>query len=470
MRTLVVGAGTTGTFLAYCLAVRGVPVVLAERRTLGNAGARWINGVERDLLTSLQLPEAPSGLVFHDGGRFILSTPDGAHRVTVAEPPQVELDMRVLGQWLLDLARDAGAQVRERTRVDIGPADGGSREVSLNGRAERFDVVLDARGYHDGTLRELPEEDRLPFTPVLDVCAAHQGVYRVRDADAARAWLAENGIFPGDTWCRSGVEGGYSVLNCCLDHDGDRIAVLTGSMWRDAYRPGGTIAGDFVRRHAFIGKRLFGGGRLIPLAPPTGSLVEDHLVRVGDAAGQVFPLHGSGIAQGMRAADLAANAVAAALQIGDTTARGLWGYNVAWQRNTGALDAFHQPLRQLSSSLTTDENRVLLAHGLLGPSTVEASLAQRLPSLDPGALLGAAMGLGEVLPLVPRLAAAARLARAMHTHWRGFPGRGPKGEYVSWLARARSLTEKSQALALSGDGDGSLPFGTGDGVAGSSAP
>lgn len=457
MRCLVVGAGTTGTFLAFALASRGVPVVLAERRSLSNAGARWVNGVQADLLGSLQLPPPPDGLVFHAAERFVMSAADSAHRVTVEEPPLVEMDMRALGAWLLELAEGVGVEVRPRARVVLGPAEDGERLVTVNGRAERFAVVLDARGYHEGLLEEIPEADRLPFTPALDVCAAFQGVYDVRDPEAARIWLGEHGISPGDTWSRAGVEGGYSVLNVCLSEAGDALAVLTGSMQRQGYRPGGTIAGDFVRSMAFVGRRRFGGGRLIPLAPPSASLVEDSLVRVGDAAGQVFPLHGSGIAQGMRAADLAANAVAAALQLGDTSAHGLWSYNVQWQRGEGATNAFHQPLRLLTSSFTREETCAVLEHGLLGSSTLRAGLAQQLPPVDAGALVGATLGLGEVWPILPRVAAAGMLARTMQAHWRAFPRRGPRGEYTSWVRRARALVERAQALALSGTGDGSLP-------------
>lgn len=454
---LVIGAGTAGATVARGLALRGVDVLLVERRTRENAGACWVNGVQSELWEELELGPPPADLLHHRGGRFLLADRNGELRQTVEEPPQEEVDMRALNRWLLGLAEEAGVRTRFRTRAEVLEARRGSRMVRLNGGApEAFDVVVDARGYQDAPLPgDLYGQQAL--TPALDVCNAWQAVYAVRDPGAARDWLREMALEPGDTLARTGVEGGFSTCNVMVDEALQTCAILCGTMHREGYRSGGGIAADARKELGFLGKRIYGGGGLIPLAPLASQFVADSYVAIGGRAGQIFPQHGSGVALGMRSAACAANAVAAALQLGDPSRYGLWGYNVAWQRRWGAHAAFYQPLLWLSSSLSAAESALLLRAGVLNAHTTRAALALRPPTLRLPDPLRLARQLPELVPILPRLALAFHLARRLQAHHQAFPSRGPRGAWEGWHTTWRRLMQRAQALALSGDADGSLP-------------
>jgi len=449
MECLVIGAGTAGAAVAYFLAAKGVRVTLVDARERRNVGASWLNGVELSLFDDLELPEPPEGVIYHAAERFIMQAGDEGPRVVIDRPPVVEVDMRALNQWLLDLAESAGVTLRFRTRAVVGDGVPGGRRVSLRGSEEVAQMVVDASGV------TLATDDA--FIPELDQCTAYQAVYRITKPDAARDWLHAQDLRLGDTLSRGAVEGGYSILNTCVFDGAERLAVLTGVMHREGYRSAGRVAADFVRAHAWIGAKEFGGGGLIPLRAPSPTFAEHALLRIGNSAGHVFPAHGSGVALGIRAAALASNTVAAALQVGDVSERGLWSFHRDYYTGMGKVCLEYQPLRYLSASFSVEEFRLALRSGLIDATALADGLAQRplAPRLSP--LTGAWRCGIELLPLAPRFATAVALAFALRKHAASIPARGAHGEVAAWLGTYQKLMKRAQALALSGTPDGSLP-------------
>jgi flavin-dependent dehydrogenase len=63
---------------------------------------------------------------------------------------------------------------------------------------------------------------------------------------------------------------------------------------------------------------------------------DNHLIVLGDAAGQIDPLTGEGIQYAMDAAEIAAAVLAECFAGGDFSARRLQRYHAAWQRAFGA--------------------------------------------------------------------------------------------------------------------------------------
>jgi flavin-dependent dehydrogenase len=446
---IVVGGGVAGAATAYFLATRGAKTLLLDARERANVGATWINGVDVGIFDDIDLGAPPDSIVFSRPPRFVMQAAKGAGRVVIDHPPQTEIDMKALGAWLIERCEAAGVEVRFRARASILPAERESRSVEVRGKAISADVVVDAAGLTSSDWRAHIDEP-------IDVCSAYQGVWTVRDADAARAYLAAQRVQPGDTLSLVGVEGGYSIINVCVDRDATHAAILTGAMHRPGYRSGARMASEFARGVGWLGRRERGGGGLIPLRAPLPSFVDDRLVRVGDAAGQVFPVHGSGIALGMRAGDMAANAVAAAIQLGDVRATGLWAYNVAWQRRYGALCGVYQPIRYLASSLSPDEVNLLIEAGVMSRTSVRAGMAQDLPKVDVMALTRLVPRLPALAPLAPRLALVGLTSAQLLAHFKRFPGRGPGVEFDNWARKHDSLMARAASIARMGPGDGSF--------------
>lgn len=439
----VIGAGSAGAATALWLARKGVRVQLIDARPRHAVGASWINGVLPELLRELEVADAP-GVVAHTPHAFVMQVGTAGPRATVPTPPVVEVDMAAMTAALLTRCEQAGVTLRFGARVRIGDATPQGREVTCDGETIRIPLVVDAAGLPVGSHAK-SLGGRASEAALRDLCSAWQGVFHVNDLAAARGFFEARGLPDDVTLSMAGIEGGYSILNVSLNAEASQVAILTGAMHRDGLRSGAQIARDFVATMPWIAQRLRGAGGLIPLSPLDHTLVEDSLLRVGNAAGQVFPLHGSGVMPGLIAAGLAANAASAALQIGDLSAGQLWPYAWEYQTGHGAICARYQPLRSLSDGLTADEAALLVAAGVVGPDSLRVGLAQEPPVRDPRVVAGVASYAGRFAPLLPRLLRALYLEDRMARHWAAFPRQRPRGPLV-WAERADRLLAASRLL------------------------
>lgn len=355
----IVGAGTAGSALASHAARAGMRVVCLDRRPLGEAGARWVNGVPCWMFREAGLDEPRGDEHLGHGHPFHLVAGHGPARVVVREHDLLDVDMRLLVARLQRAAIEAGADLRGEVRVHGLRA--GSLSTSVGDVRARW--FVDASGLAGARLLAQP---RLPRA---DVCAAAQEVRAVRDPAGARAFLERHGVEPGSTLCFTSIAGGYSILSVRVD--GDRVSLLTGSVPALGHPGGARLLASFVAEQPWIGGFLFGGARAIPLGRPR-VLWQGNVALLGDAGGQVFSAHGSGIGLGL----VAARQLADALARGD----GLEGYARAFRRRWGVLLLGYDLLRRLSRRLGAREVGWMMRAGLLNEASVRAALEQRMPS------------------------------------------------------------------------------------------
>jgi flavin-dependent dehydrogenase len=389
----IVGAGTSGAAAARYFAEQGAKVVCVERRPLAEAGARWVNGITRAAMAEARI-ELPDAARFGDPHTFHLVSDAG--RVTVRGHDVVDVDMRALVALLQEQARAAGAVLAGDTAV-LGRD--GAYLVTDAGRV-RARWIVDASGLAGARLLDQP------LMATEHLCAAAQGVFEVRDRDAAHAWFAAAGIPPGEVYARLGVAGGFSVLNVRLHDGGHTIGILTGSIPALGFPSGKAILDKLVREQPWIGARVFGGQGAIPLRRPYDRLARDNVALLGDAACQVFPAHGSGIGAGILAAKLLA----------DTLSRGgtLREYEVSWHRRWGGLFAAYDAFRRWNQTMEPAQLDDLMAGGMLDEAFARAGLDQTFPRLSLGALSPKARALRRRPGLVPGLARVAAQVIGAH--------------------------------------------------------
>ena len=325
----VIGLGTAGAAVAAFLAEGGMRVAALDRRPPGEAGARWVNGVPAWMFqeAGVSLPEAPE--LRGAGQPFHLVCGMGPSRVTLRDTGVLEVDMRHLVARLQERAQRAGARLLGE--VTVTRYEGGVLETSEGPLEAAY--VIDASGLGGAGLMTStsPGPEHL--------CAAAQGVYEVEDLEAAQAYMTRHRVEPGDTLCFTGIAGGFSILNVRL-HNG-RLSALTGSIPGLGFPSGKAIMDRFVADHSWVGARVFGGSRAIPLSRPVDRLVEGNVALLGDAARQVFTVHGSGIGIGM----IAARTLADTLLSGEP----LDTYGVRWMRGLGALQGTYEVFRRFSA-------------------------------------------------------------------------------------------------------------------------
>ncbi len=380
---IVCGAGSAGAALAGMAASRGLRVLVLERRTLDRAGASWVNDVPGWMFDEAGVAR-PEGAELHAsaGVTLIAGFDRSAPRVTVRPEDFLGVDMRGLVSRLQDDALRAGAELRggEQVREIVHGAD--EVVVTTASGAHRARFLVDASG-----LSGAAALGKMHGSP-RDVCAAAQEVRRVRDERAADAFFSAHGARDGDVTVFTGVAGGYSIVNVRRHHD--RVFVLTGTIPADGHPSGKALLDTFVADHPWIGERVFGGARAIPLTYARPLVARGRLAALGDAASQVFSAHGSGTGAGLVAARMLADALRAC---------DLAQYQHAWQRRFGLLFSSHDLFRRLAQGLEIADLSALIGDGVLGEGAVQAALAQRFPPLD-----GAIFRAGRALSRRPALA------------------------------------------------------------------
>src|SRR5699024_3547593 len=109
-----------------------------------------------------------------------------------------------------------------------------------------------------------------------------------------------------------GLSGGFSTCAVTVSADLRHVGVLVGCLANGRYRSGPGMVTDLCRREAWIGPALTVGTGVIPLRRPYARTTAAGVALVGDAGGQVFPAHGSGIGIGLVAGTVLAEGVGAA--------------------------------------------------------------------------------------------------------------------------------------------------------------
>ncbi len=418
---VVLGAGHAGAATALFAAEAGLRVALIERRPLDEAGARWVNDAPAWMFERVGLTDLP-GSISSGGHTARLFGDDGGGGLAVRAERVAAIDMRLLGSTLVSRAESRGAVVRDRAGQVAVEGD----TVRWQGEAVRADFVVDASG--------LAGINLLGRAPSLrtDLCVAAQDMRIVKNLDQAHSYLSAHGGEGEDSIVTLCPAGGYSVLNVRLI--GEQVFVLAGSIPALGFATGRKIIDDFVARQPWIGERVYGGERAIPLAPPLEPFVRGRWAQVGDAARQVFAAHGSGTGSGLIAARLLVDALVEKQDLGLYASR--------WFRELGPTHFVYDLLRRASRQLRPGDATRMLESQLLDRDGIASSMLQKLPPVRAASVYrqwrgsqrapDLARNLGQYLSVAPALIALAatypqseRRARLWHAAMRQVYARLP---------------------------------------------
>lgn len=118
----------------------------------------------------------------------------------------------------------------------------------------------------------------------------------------------------------------------------------------------------------------------IPVGGFMKNMVSDGLVLVGDAANQVNPIHGGGIAESITAGRMAGNVIKKAIEKNDVSEKSLSEYNKIWWKERGNHLLKVEKVREMFEKM--DDNQLNdLAEILSGEDLSEFARGRRLPKL-----------------------------------------------------------------------------------------
>jgi digeranylgeranylglycerophospholipid reductase len=353
---VVVGAGPAGSVAAWEAARQGLNVLLLEKRQEVGSPVRCAEGITRRALVQFIAPD-PAWISAEVNTVSIATVRNGCEQTWVPEAPAQAppdssvgyvLERRVFDRVLAERAALAGARVlvktaavsllREGKRVTGVRAAGpwGTREIAAR-------VVIGADGV----------ESRVGFwaglgttLPPRDLMSCAQFLMAGVDIDPhCTYYYLDQDLAPGGyIWIFPKGDGRANV----------GLGVQAGTPSRQQLggadimpRPPVELLTRFVEAHPFLARgsmvTLIAGG--VPVALPPAVLVTDGCVLVGDAARQVDPLTGGGIANGMAAGRLAGRVIAEAVRAGDVSQTALRPYEQHWAEGIGREMARNYRLR-----------------------------------------------------------------------------------------------------------------------------
>jgi flavin-dependent dehydrogenase len=342
----IVGAGPAGTALASLLARRGIETVVLERHPTWrwHAGGVFSSPAAVAVLERIGLDDSALAEVARPIPAMRLETPGGAvvrltYGAEAGGPSAVGFDRSALDPALEGLARASGAEVRRGAvvgGVDLDDRRGPvlvTRDAAGTSRM-RCRIVVGADGAHSIVARAagVARPSRLP-----DRVGLSYHVVDDRDPDAGLD--ARLRVF------RDGYVGLAPVPRRRLN-----VGIVLGPSWRDRLgRDGALATAEAVLRG-------------VPAAPddpsswamasrceqvagtsPLGGRVTRRAGRgwlvVGDAVGFLDPFTGEGLHRALVSSELAAAAIAAALDGRGARGRAFRAYDRAMRRRFATKDA-----------------------------------------------------------------------------------------------------------------------------------
>ena len=341
---VVVGAGPAGSTAAAEIAQGGFRVLLLEEHAEIGIPLHCSG-----LVTPRTLEEAGVGLdlvlnhvvgahVYAPSGRT-LSLGDGQTRALV-------IDRVGLDRVLVARAQERGAELVTRARVIGVEHDGAGIKVRVDRESAstvvRARLLVGADGASSRVARVLGMDGPAEVVHALGAegilpGAEEQHVQVFVGRSVAPGWFAWT-IPLGNGRVRLGVgaSNGVKPLECLRRVFQTYPTQLAG--WQATRWTGGTIP-LWSRR----------------------KIVQDNVMLVGDAAGQVKPTSGGGIYPSLVSAKLAAGVARTALAQDDLTERTLRHYSQAWERTFGKEYRRGQDLRRVYTTMDDQDFDRLLA-------------------------------------------------------------------------------------------------------------
>lgn len=333
----VVGAGPAGATAGRVAAAQGLDtVIIEEHPTVGEpAHCGGLFSLQAARRLHLTLPE---NTVLHRPDRLGIRIDQDTIDIPKMRINLLVLDRAAFDRWLVEMAVSAGAELwtgTEATGLTIG-SQGCQLTVRSGGRVSKVkaSVTIGADGFRSrvGKMAGMNIKH--------DLASAIQYELETRGVDRSRVLM----VFD-----RKVAPGGFAWVI----PTGPRSARV-GLAVRRAERPARELLEEFIRREIQDGRIARRSGHCIPVQGGIKPMYSNRLLLAGDAAGQVMPMTGAGIATGMLGALLAGEVAAEAVRR-DPSPRFLKTYQDRWERSLGADFSRALRLRRMLESIARSE-------------------------------------------------------------------------------------------------------------------
>ncbi|UCE09326.1 MAG: NAD(P)/FAD-dependent oxidoreductase [Candidatus Thorarchaeota archaeon] len=450
---IVAGAGTGGSTVAYTLAKRGHSVLLIDSKEREKIGYKTCGDALgshhlKELKNLIGIPDLPRDIIEYDVAGIDIIAPDRENRLRMTGPTTTgfSFNRHKMGQWFVNLAEGAGAEVRASTRAkkllfDQDRVSGvrvlttGESDTDLTAR-----IVIDATGATGMLRRQLPES-----SPVERVVAKEDMMVAWRDVYETPDYTFDTPEFLEIYWDQDQTPGGYTWV---FPQGKNRVNVGLGLMILPGHRKPQEIYDSFVRTTFDFMKtnlvELDSSGGIAPVRRPIDTLVDDNFMLVGDSGAQVNPIHGGGIGSSMLGGAHAGITASEALECNDTSIESLWPYNPRYMESYGIKQASLDVFRWFLLNVTNEEIDFAFKKGIVkADDLLDTSMTGKVRFGTGEKLKRLVAGIGKV-PLLMRVNKVAKLMEGIKEVYRKYPN-SPAG-LADWKKQIEPIYTAAKGL------------------------
>ena len=442
---VVAGAGPAGCVAARDLARAGLNVGLFDAGPRDKMTKTIILEAEESVFSKVDVP-VPTGdeVPYHEKGLRVFSANGREAFAIKSTSPSVSLYLDRFVAKLLEDAESAGVRFfDEHKAVKALVAEGRVCGVLFdnNGTEQIVEssLVIDATGFDAALAGNLDVDLGIEFrNRKADEVVAENHLHDI-DVEKAAESVRRSRQFDEEVWIRLGFAGPYSTEYSFLSLRARRAYILIGFKASHNGPPIGRFVDEFRKRRGYFAQRLHGGAGMIRISHSLDRLVTNGFMVIGEAACQVVPVHGSGVASALWAGHLAAKTAAPVLKSGVPTTAALWPYSYLYQKGRGATLAALDVSRLTVDKMT--ENRVsdMLETGIMSPEDMYNALIPVAVSMSaksiPKRLLGLAKNPGLIMPI----AKMGKTTLDVLKHYKKYPKQYDRYEFGKWKERHDKL-------------------------------
>ena len=322
---VVVGAGPAGSMTARSAAENGVSVLLLEEHPQVGVPVHCAEGLSANGLRTSGLSPSPE-VVSQEIKAVRVYAPNRRYlEVSSSERTGYAINRDIFDRRLAERAVESGAELMLETRAIRVIKDGGRvTGVLAEQRGEPLEIRARVVVGADGFTSVVRKTSGLGWW-YPDVCACAQfrlGGLKLEEPEVEEFYFGSNFAPGGYAWIFPKSREVANVgLGVRMIHKKPAIEYLK----------------DFVKADPRFreAKPILVSGGVTPVSGLVDPMTGEGVMLVGDAAGQLIPVTGSGVHAGMAAGKIAGEVAAKAVQKGDVSRRALTEYERRYSSEWG---------------------------------------------------------------------------------------------------------------------------------------
>jgi len=319
-RVVILGAGLGGLYIAAKL--KGFDITVYEKRRRDELGYPWYDAVDKDAFKKVGLTLPSDAYTNKQVLRFFSPSGCGYISQAMRASRNLDVDRKKLIEFMLQLAQD-NSEIRfgveaEDLIIDNDNVVG----VTINGRAEYCDLVIDSSGMFSKYRKQIPQRFCMnDDIGQYDFLKCYRGFYSKTDVAPAPSNVYLMPEHYSVLWCKDAENSALSDVLI------SKFATLDESQIKEAL--------DYIsKRNPYISDNCVRFAEdSIPVRYPLATIVANGYAIIGNAAFMTKPTSGSGIENTLKAAAILADIIQKAT---DFSAQSLWQYAVRVNNSFGA--------------------------------------------------------------------------------------------------------------------------------------